>query len=301
MSKLRSLLPSPHALFVFEAAARNLNFALAAKELNVTQPSVSHSIKALERHCGTPLFLRENRGVRLTEAGRILYHGVKDGFARMEESFRTISAETPQYLTLAASTSVAAHWLVPKLYEFQQSHPNLKIKMVTTDRDVEPDAEIDLTFWIRGKGYDRANTWHVCDEEVFPVCSPAYLASHAPIRCVQDLAAHKLLHSSDLHRPRIGWSDWFRRAGFNTIEAPPNMVLNDYQLAMQGALSGEGIALGWNFSSQVLLKNRHLVRPLLESVQTGNAFFLVANEHRSDLGKVHLLIDWVLSQTADLR
>lgn len=301
MSKLRSLLPSPHSLFVFEAAARNLNFATASRELNVTQPSVSHSIKALEKHCGTSLFVRENRGVQLTGAGQVLYDGVRASFTRMEDSFRAISPEATQYLTLAASTSVAAHWLMPKLYQLQHDHPNLKIKVVTTDRDVEPDAEIDMTIWIRDRGFQRPNTWFVCDEVVFPVCSPAYLAERTRIRTVTDLSDHQLLHSFDAHRKRIGWGEWFDLVGAGSVQAPPNMVLNDYQLVMQGALAGKGIALGWNFSAQLLLRNKLLVKPLDVSVRTGGAFFLVANERRTEQEKLNILVEWFLSQTADLR
>ncbi|WP_172599298.1 LysR substrate-binding domain-containing protein [Rhizobium leguminosarum] len=301
MSKLRSLVPSPHSLFVFEAAARNLNFAMASKELNVTQPSVSHSIKALEKHCGAVLFTRENRGVQLTEVGRVLYDGVRASFSRMEESFKAISPEATQYLTLAASTSMAAHWLMPKLYELQHDHPNLKIKVVTTDRDVEPDSEIDMTIWIRDRGFQRANTWFMCDEVVFPVCSPAYVASHPRIENVSDLSNHNLLHSFDPHRKRISWDEWFDRVGAGAAQAPPNMVASDYQLVMLGALSGEGIALGWNFSAQLLLKNKLLLRPLDVSVKTGGAFFLVANERRADQDKLGILVEWFLSQTADLR
>ncbi|WP_037382061.1 LysR substrate-binding domain-containing protein [Sinorhizobium americanum] len=301
MSKLRSLVPSPHSLFVFEAAARNLNFAMASRELNVTQPSVSHSIKALEKHCGTVLFTRENRGVQLTEAGRVLYDGVRASFSRMEESFKAISPEATQYLTLAASTSTAAHWLMPKLYELQHDHPNLKIKVVTTDRDVEPDSEIDMTIWIRDRGFQRPSMWFICDEVVFPVCSPSYLTNHPPVGDVSDLPAHHLLHSFDPHRKRISWDEWFDRVGAGAAQAPPNMVASDYQLVMQGALSGEGIALGWNFSAQLLLKNKLLVRPLDVSVKTGGAFFLVANERRVEQDKLGILVEWFLSQTADLR
>lgn len=301
MSKLRSMLPSPHSLFVFEAAARNLNFAIASRELNVTQPSISHSIKALEKHCGAELFIRENRGVRLTEAGRLLYDGIRAGFSRMEDSFRAVSTGSTHYLTLAASTSVAAHWLMPKLSRLQSDHPNLKIKVVTTDRDVEPDSEIDMTIWIREQGFQRPNTWFVCEEVVFPVCSPAYLASHSQINSVMELSEHRLLHSFDAHRKRVGWNDWFDLVGAGSVQAPPNIVLSDYQLVMQAALGGEGIALGWNFSAEVLLRNKQLVKPLDVSVRTGRAFFLVANERRTEQDKLKILVDWFLSQTASLR
>lgn len=66
-------LPPLNSLRAFEAAARHLSFTLAADELNVTQAAVSHQIKSLEEHLGTPLFHRLNRALRLTDAGLSLY------------------------------------------------------------------------------------------------------------------------------------------------------------------------------------------------------------------------------------
>jgi DNA-binding transcriptional LysR family regulator len=70
---------------------------------------------------------------------------------------------------------------------------------------------------------------------------------------------------------------------------------------MQGALAGEGIALGWNFSAQLLLRSKLLVKPLDVSVRTDRAFFLVANQRRGERDKLNILVEWFLSQTADLR
>ena len=177
ISNLRSLVPALHSLFVFKAAARRLNFKNAAGELNVTQPSVLHSIKALEKHCGVALFVRDNRGVKLTEAGRLLYESVQASFIKMEDSLKPISSTGTQYLTIAASTSVAAHWLMPQLYHLQHDHPRPRIKVVTTDRHVEPDSQVDMTIWIRERDFKRANCWYMGDEVVFPVSSPAYPTS----------------------------------------------------------------------------------------------------------------------------
>jgi LysR family glycine cleavage system transcriptional activator len=300
MSKLRSLLPSTHSLFVFEAAARLLNFKLAAGELNVTQPSVSHSIKSLEKHCGVDLFIRDNRGVRLTEAGRLLYDDVRSSFQRMEQTLRTISESNTNYLTLAASTSLSAFWLVSQLYHFQQDHPSIKIKLVTTDRDVDPDEHIDMTVWIRKKDFQRKNSWRICDEVIFPVVSPTYVASHSKIETLADLEDHQLLHSVDNFRRRISWIEWFELAGRKVdIDAP--IMFNDYMLTIQAAIAGEGVALGWNLTCQFLLKNKLLVRPTDVSVRTGSAFFLIANEHAPDNEKLQVLADWFLSQTKELR
>ncbi|WP_132081562.1 LysR substrate-binding domain-containing protein [Sinorhizobium americanum] len=112
-----------------------------------------------------------------------------------------------------------------------------------------------------------------------------------------DLPDHQLLHSFNAHRKWIGWEEWFDLVGAGSVQAPPNMVLNDYQLVMQGALSGEGIALGWNFSAQLLLRNKRLVKPLDVSVRTGGAFFLVANQRRAEQENLDILVAWLLSQT----
>ena len=300
MSRLRNLLPSTQSLFVFEAAARNLNFKLAAAELNVTQPSISHSIKALERHCNVDLFVRDNRGVQLTDAGRLLYDSVRSGFYRIEQSLKTISSEETQYITVAASTSMAAHWLVPNLPVFQQHNPGIKIKVVTTDRDIEPDNQVDMTIWLRQRDFQRGNSWYICDEVIFPVCSPLYLGNARPIASVDDLIAHQLLHSFDPHRKRMTWNEWLNLIGLESAHVAPDLVFNDYQLAVQAALAGEGIALGWSLTLQPLLRRKVLVRPLASEVRTSNAFFVIANERSSKLDQIKPLVEWVLAETSSI-
>lgn len=301
MSKLRYLLPSPHSLFVFEAAARNLNFKVAATELNVTQPSVSHSIKSLEQHCDVELFIRENRGVRLTEAGRLLYEDVRSSFLRIEQTLRSVSESDTNYITLAASTSVSAYWFVSQLHHFQQEHPSIKIKLVTTDRDIEPNHEIDMTIWIRKGDFERKNCWRICDEVVFPVCSPTYLASRPPIRKLADLEKHELLHFVDPFRKRISWEEWFELAGRGNVKIERRTMFNDHLLASQAAVAGEGIALGWNLTLQLMLKNKLVVKPIDINITTDSAFFLVAGEHTPESGKLRVLVDWFLAQTEELR
>lgn len=301
MSTLRDLVPSTHSLFVFEAAARTLSFKNAATELNVTQPSVSHSIKMFEKHCGIALFVRDNRGVQLTEAGRELYEEVRTSFRRLEQRLGAISDRGTKYITFAASTSLAAHWLAPQLYHFQEEHPDVKIKVVATDRDVEPDHEVDVTVWVRPRNFDRANSWFVCDEIVFPVCSPAYLLAHPTPKAVDDLHQHQLIHSSDAFRKRLGWPEWIELADGDPTEIKTNIVFNDYQLTLQAALAGEGISLGWSLTAQHLLKNRLLVRPVPVEVKTDRAFFLLASEDPAKNKRSKPLVDWFLAQTSELR
>ena len=84
MPDLRRKLPSSHALFVFDAAARNGSFTAAAAELNVTQPAVSRMLGQFEDYLGVRLFDRSNGRAALTEEGEILYRHVSDGFRSIE-------------------------------------------------------------------------------------------------------------------------------------------------------------------------------------------------------------------------
>ena len=301
MSRLRRLVPSTHSLFVFEAAARNRSFKNAAQELNVTQPSVSHSIKTFEKHCGTALFVRDNRGVRLTEAGLQLYEEVRTSFQRIEQALGAISDRGTHYLTFAASTSLAAHWLAPRLYHFQQDFPDVRIKVVATDRDVEPDHEIDVTVWVRPRDAGASGRRFICDEVVFPVCSPGYLLAHPAPQSLDDLFRHQLIHSSDAFRKRMDWAEWAALAGGHAGRIKPSIVFHDYQLALQAALAGEGISLGWSLTAQHLLANRLLVRPVETQVRTGRAFFLLTSDGARQNRRCQDLVEWFLAQTQELR
>lgn len=69
-----------------------------------------------------------------------------------------------------------------------------------------------------------------------------------------------------------------------------------YQPAMQAALAGEGVVLGWALTSHLLRRNKLLVRPLKEEVRTDKAFFVIANDRASKLDEMKLLVQWVVEE-----
>ncbi len=79
-------LPPLNALRAFEAAARQLSFAMAAKELHVTPAAISHQVKGLEEFVGHRLFQRLKRGLELTRAGQVLLPKLSEGFGRLGDA-----------------------------------------------------------------------------------------------------------------------------------------------------------------------------------------------------------------------
>ncbi|WP_287104115.1 LysR substrate-binding domain-containing protein [Mesorhizobium sp.] len=301
MSSLRSKVPSPQSLFAFLAAADALNFARAAEELNVTQSSISHSIKRLEHHLGTQLFIRANRGVMLTGDGQQLFNAVGGGFGVIENAIDEIHRRQLSFLTIAASSSMATYWLMPLFREFHSTHPGIKLKILTIDKNVEPDDSIDLTIRLLPLTTERRNAWLMARETVFPVCSRVYLADAPPLREVADLPNHKLLSYEDPHRQRINWPEFLAALRMESRSIEPAAIFNDYQLVLHAAMAGEGIAIGWTLTNKFLLEQSLLCRPLDVEVNTQLGFFVLAQPGKALRRETKMLVNWLLKQSQELR
>src|SRR5918994_6741103 len=138
MRTLRHLLPSAGSLIVFECAGRLTSFTAAARELGTSQAAVSYAVSRLENQLGTPLFLREHRRVRLTEAGAELFGDVSLGLSLIQRSVEQLrAASTGAHVTLSASTAFASLWMVPRLQRFREDLPDLDLRIQTADRDLD--------------------------------------------------------------------------------------------------------------------------------------------------------------------
>lgn len=129
MTDWRSL-PSLTALRAFAATAELRNFSQAARVLNVTHAAVAQQVRALEETLGRPLVQREGRGVSLTADGEQLAEALGEGFGAIQrglEALRAGEADRPVRVTLTAS--FAAQWLMPRLKDFWQQHPDIGLSL----------------------------------------------------------------------------------------------------------------------------------------------------------------------------
>ena len=120
-------------LNTFFAVARIGNLTNAARELNVSQPSVSLTIQKLEKALGTQLFERMPRGMRLTAEGVELFNAVSYGFGVIEQSIASLASAEPQInrtLSIAGSQSIICTRVLGDLLDrYLDSIPSVRVRL----------------------------------------------------------------------------------------------------------------------------------------------------------------------------
>jgi LysR family transcriptional regulator, glycine cleavage system transcriptional activator len=193
----------------FEAAARHLSFTHAAQELSFTQSAVSREIKTLEDQLGEPLFTRINRGLRLTDAGQVLYRAVGEALTLIDEATDRLAASRGgETLTVTTSVPLASMWLVPKLRSFIRLHPDVDVRIVAADQRLDLERErLDIAIRAAPPGLSVPGGEPLFDVEMFPVCSSAFTRRAPPLKSPADLRNHVLLDLETV-TTRGRWSDW---------------------------------------------------------------------------------------------
>ncbi|MEM8630447.1 MAG: transcriptional regulator GcvA [Pseudomonadota bacterium] len=293
-------LPPLTALRAFEAAARHMSFAKAADELSVTPAALSFQIKSLEETLGQPLFVRLNRAVELTEAGRALFPGTQNGFDALRRAWRNVrQMGDATRLTVTAGPSLTAKWLAPRLFAFAQAHPDVELRFSATLRilDFERD-EIDVALRY-GYGPDPGLHYQPLMHDWFtPMMTPEMAADYGSLETVQNAV---LLHEDDISflNPPINWDVWFRAAGLGPApRGGPRFNQSDH--AIDAALSGGGIVLGRSAFAAKALREGRLVSPFEVALTTDAHFRLLCPIGADQRPPVRAFLDWIMAEAADL-
>jgi LysR family transcriptional regulator, glycine cleavage system transcriptional activator len=298
MPPLARLIPSPRSLMIFEAAARAGSCSGAAREFNLTQPSVSRNIAQLETHLGFRLFSRSPAGLELTEEGRLLHTAVAEGLQRVEAALIDLAARRTRHevVDLSLSTAFVTHWFIPRMQDFYQAFPSvdLRFQLISGSLRGAP-GDVDLAMRRHGDEQNECHSWHFAPEVVVPVCSPAYLDSHGPLDG-HGATQHRLLHFAD---PLLDWSLFWGELVDSRKRGTAWVEFTDYAVVVQAAMNGEGIAPGWLTAISRALAKGTLVPASNQRVVTGKAFHLLAPRQRPLRDIVLAIRNWMTAQMRD--
>ncbi len=223
-------LPPLHALRAFEAVARHGSVSRAGVELLISQSAVSHHIRKLERDLGVTLFVRGARGMSLTLEGERYFNVVGQAFALVAEGTATLRKKMGDVVRVSVLPSFAAHWLAPRLSRFHAAHPAVKVEMDPTlsSADLVVD-DLDLAIRYGDGRWPGVESTLLMTERLTPV-----------IRANgSNLSELPLL----MTKKAFDWRLWAKASGFD-LGRHAKVWLTDYNVVLQCALMGEGVALG---------------------------------------------------------
>ncbi|GAA4876696.1 transcriptional regulator GcvA [Ferrimonas pelagia] len=286
-------LPPLNAVKAFEAAARHLSFTRAAEELFVTQAAVSHQIKALEEHLGLKLFRRRNRSLLLTEEGQSYFLDIKDLFTQLADATeRLLARSATGSLTVSMTPSFAIQSLVPRLARFAELHPEVDVRIKAVDQDDDSMTEdVDVAIYFGRGNWPGLKAYKLRSECLVPVCSPRMLQQESkPLRTIEDLAQHTLLHDMTRHN----WKAWAKQHGRGLLNVNSGPIFSHSSLVLQAAIHGQGIALGSSVLARPEVEAGRLVCPFDKVLMHKNAYYLVCHENQEELGKIQAFRDWLL-------
>ncbi len=245
-------LPSLNALRAFEAMARTGRATLAAEELRVTHSAVSRQVKALEATLGMRLFQGPRHRLTLTPAGQALLPALTHAFDEIAAAVRNLKNDGED-LHLAVNTSISVKWLIPRLADFREKHPEINLHLeelpsqATSHRGAQGVVRI-----VPAARLAEATITAFMPNHIGPVMSPALATRFA----ADPLAAPRLAS----HSHPQGWAIWAAIAGVELAPAP-EQPFPHVHFALDAAQAGLGVAiLNWPLVAEEIASGR-LVAP----------------------------------------
>lgn len=258
-------LPPLKALQAFEAAGRRGSFQAAALELSVTQAAVAQQVRQLEERLGFPLFLRQRRGVQLSERGRAYFHDVQRAFALLREATDALLSRR-RVITVSVTPTFAAKCLIPRLPAFTRAHPDLDLRVQASDVLVDFTRDgVDLAIRLTRRPEQRGVTADFLFAELIVVASPTLIGVQSLPLDAATLARYSLLND--------GQADW--PAVLDGQAARQQLHMNQAALAIDAALAGQGVAMVNRQFVRDALESGQLLQVLAEPVQSDWGYYLV--------------------------
>ncbi|MCV6576113.1 MAG: LysR substrate-binding domain-containing protein [Cohaesibacter sp.] len=299
---MKKPLPPLKALPMFEAAARHLNFRLAAEEMHLTQGAVAQQVRGLEAYLGQDLFERKARGLSLTAQGKRYHQEIAKALDIISEASKDIESQS-QSLTLSLTPSLATKWLMPRLGTFTGQHPEIDVKILATEKLSELDRqEADLAIRLTKPPFAKSlRVEPFLPMEIRAYAAPSLFEHHPHLQ--QGLDASCAQHIPLLTDAHNHWPSYWAMLRENqmpaekphsaTASARQHLHFNQTALAIEAAVAGQGVVL----APQILVEREIALGSLLPvgSMIWRNEedFYLVYPRRAQQSQALRHMIEWL--------
>lgn len=292
------------ALRVFCRIVEIGSFSRTARQLDMSNSSVTNHLTNLEKHLGVRLLNRTTRSLSLTDEGRACYEQARDllaGFGEMEESLRGAKLVPQGVLRVDVPTAIGRMYIAPALPRFTEHYPEVTVKLTLGDQVLVPEeGGVDVSIRIgKVKGSGRvARTIH---RSRYVCCaSPDILAKHGIPAVPEELARYPQL---GFLQPTTGQPvPWFFAKSDTPSEQMPDarIWINHAESLIDAAISGGGVIQLLSLSLQPYIAKGALVPILTDWSAPGPPISVIYPPSRHQPAKISAFVRFVSELFEDL-
>ncbi|MDP9088185.1 MAG: LysR substrate-binding domain-containing protein [Pseudomonadota bacterium] len=288
-----------NALRAFEGVAKHLSFTAAANALLISQSALSRHVIALEKIIGAQLFERRPHALVLTKAGQHLLPAVMKSFDRLEfalDDIRKDGASSTRTLRVHMPPSFAAYLAVPILRDFRRAAAEVEIDLVSPHGVGPPLGDVDVAVV-----YSKPTVTDLVTDLLWPVhlgllCHPEIAARYAGKPLAEFIDSNELVHVRIAELPRHHLWKQFARSANLGVSVERGLVFDTAMLAVQYALSGEGVALVDTYLFGDHIRSGRLVQPFSNSFDDGFGYYLITHPEALSDTAVALFRSWLIER-----
>jgi DNA-binding transcriptional LysR family regulator len=289
-----------NALRAFEGVAKHSSFTAAANALLISQSALSRHVIALEKLIGTQLFERKPHALVLTKAGQHLLPAVMKSFDRLEyalDDIRNDGSTTLRTLRVQMPPSFAVHLAVPILRDFRRAAAEVEIDLVSPSGVGPPPSDVDVAVV-----YSKPTVTDMVADLLWPVrlsllCHPNVAARHAGKSLAEFIESNELVHVRISDQPRHHlWTQFVRHANLGSVNVERGLVFDTAVLAVQYALSGEGVVLLDNYLFDDYVRTGQLLKPFDSSVDDGYGYYLLTHPEALSDTAIAMFRSWLIER-----
>jgi DNA-binding transcriptional LysR family regulator len=289
-----------NALRAFEAVAKHGSFTAAANALQISQSALSRHVLAIESLIGVQLFERRPHSLSLTKAGEHLLAAVIKSLDGLELALNAVRRQdTPTLRTLRVQMppSFATHLAVPILRDFRRASADVEIDVVSPYGVGPPPADVDVAVV-----YSKPMVTDLVTDLLWPVrlsvlCHPKLREQHADTDLATFIAANEIVHVrlNDLPRHHL-WTQFVHHLGLGSLNVERGLVFDTAILAVQYALSGDGVVLVDTNLFHEHVRTGRLVRPFDIELDEGYGYYLLTHPEALSDTAISMFRSWLIER-----
>lgn len=277
---------------IFGEAARGGSFSNAAKQLGMTQPTVSRRVKGLEQRLGVQLFDRFPHGLDLTSEGLKVFEAVRQAegaFASVQRNVCGSDRRLEGTVRLCLPEGIANFWVVPRLSEFQAMHPNISVELICSLESADQTAQsADLCIAAKRPTLSDLVVARLCTLHFVPWASPDYLRRRGTPAVPADLGKHRLLDHEYFALMREDFGEWL--ALLQAAQEQRDWI-NSSASMLTAVRNGAGITLLPTYLCEFV----EGMLPLDLGLKVKTPVWLVYRPQVRELARVRVVLAWIRS------